>query len=244
MGESLVNVNKLTPGMTLSKPVFIDGTKITLLDRGVTLDNDKIEMLKKIGISGAFVYGNPDTVSSRPSQPVPAASTDGAASDGISTPQPPLPLSSDSPTRPGASRTGTEDSAKPSSQSSNRDFKILVVDDEKDICVYVKDVLENYNYEVIITTSGAEAMELIKTDSNITVLFLDIMMPELNGFELLKRIRAEAKRPIQVIMVTARRTMQDVLMAKELGVIGYVTKPFDPERLVKVLENAISLRAS
>lgn len=220
--------------MTLSKPVYIDGTKITLLDRGVTLDDDKIEMLKKIGVSGAFVYGSADSVSAPvpppretpapPSPPHPAVPP-AAATAAPPAPQPPAP-------------------APPQAEKKNRDFKVLVVDDEKDICIYVKDVLENYQYDVAMTTSGLEAIEMIKKDPSINVLFLDIMMPEMNGFEVLKRVRGEARRNIQVVMITARRTMQDVLMAKELGVIGYVTKPFDPERLVKVLENAISLRAS
>ncbi|HPG57598.1 MAG TPA: response regulator, partial [Candidatus Wallbacteria bacterium] len=78
----------------------------------------------------------------------------------------------------------------------------------------------------------------ISGDEQIDTVFLDLMMPEVGGLELLKRIRSEIKRNINAVIVTAKKSMQDLIMAKELGISGYLTKPFDPGKLVIIANQA------
>ncbi len=191
--EKSVATGELEVGMRLSKPVYVEGTKIVLINKDVILDASNINILKQLGIGDAFIYE--DGRYAGPAKPL--------ASDAV----------------------------EPAT-------KILVVDDEPEICHYIKDVLENSGYRVVCANSAGEAWDIINDDCLIDTLFLDLMMPEVNGFDLLKRIRAEIKRNINVIIVTAKRSMQDIITVKELGISGYLTKPFDPQKLVVVANQA------
>ncbi len=205
--EKIINVTDLTIGLKLSKPVYMENTKVVLVNKDVVLDLNIINMLKSLKITYVFIYGEDESQKNAPPAP-PAEEVPNLAT---------FPL------------------VKQSKLS-----KILIVDDEKDICMYIKDVLENSNYETVTALSAKEAWGYLINDPDINMVFLDIMMPETNGFELLKKIKGELGRSLNVVMVTARKTMQDVIMAKELGVAGYITKPFDPERLVKIAELALA----
>ena len=114
--------------------------------------------------------------------------------------------------------------------------KVLVVDDEMDICNYMKDIIEEKEHKVLTATSAMEAWDHLVSDPHISTVFLDIKMPEVNGFELLKVIKTQLPRPVEVVMVTASRSMQDVILANQLGARDFVMKPFKPERLIQALD--------
>ena len=115
-----------------------------------------------------------------------------------------------------------------------REYTVFVVDDASVNRRILESALEK---TYVVESFGGAAECLERLQKKIPDLFLlDVDMPEIDGFEFLKRVKSQLKRPVNVVMVTARKTMQDVVMAKELGVCGYITKPFDPERLVKIVE--------
>lgn len=110
--------------------------------------------------------------------------------------------------------------------------KILVVDDEKDLLDLVKYNLEISGFEVLTAEKGREGLSLAENSSP-DLLVLDVMLPDLLGFEILRRLRAAEKtKELPVIMLTARGEESDVLVGFELGASDYVTKPFSPRELV------------
>lgn len=109
-------------------------------------------------------------------------------------------------------------------------MKILVVDDEQRMRTLVKDFLIHNNYEVLEAANGQEALDIFWQNSDIDLIILDIMMPVLDGYQVLKEIRKESKIP--VIMLSAKAEERDELRGFEMGVDEYVTKPFSPKLLV------------
>lgn len=107
--------------------------------------------------------------------------------------------------------------------------KILVVDDEKDIVDIIEFYLKNENYEVIKSYSASEALEHIYGEE-IELAILDIMMPEIDGMKLCRKIRENYNFPI--IMLTARVNDLDKINGLTMGADDYVTKPFKPLELV------------
>ncbi len=108
--------------------------------------------------------------------------------------------------------------------------KILVVDDEMRMRKLVRDFLEKEGYEVLEAADGVEAMDQFYKDKNIALIILDVMMPKMDGWQVLREIRQTSKVP--VIMLTARSEERDELQGFELGVDEYVSKPFSPKILV------------
>lgn len=109
------------------------------------------------------------------------------------------------------------------------DTRILVVDDERAITDLVGIYLRNEGYNVTLAYTGAEAARAILT-SEFDLAVLDIMLPDIDGFELLRTIRAEHTYP--VIMLTARDSQTDKIEGLSLGADDYVVKPFRPLELV------------
>ena len=105
-------------------------------------------------------------------------------------------------------------------------LKILVVDDEARMRKLVKDFLSIKGFLVMEAADGEEAMETFFAQKDIALLILDVMMPKMNGWEVLKTIRQYSRVP--VIMLTARGEESDELMGFELGVDEYISKPFSP----------------
>jgi CheY-like chemotaxis protein len=106
--------------------------------------------------------------------------------------------------------------------------KILIVDDEPFNVDYLEQELEDLGHETLSVSNGAEALKLIDSDAPDLVL-LDIMMPEIDGFQVLEQIKSrEATRDIPVIMISALDDMPSVVKCIELGAEDYLTKPFDP----------------
>lgn len=106
--------------------------------------------------------------------------------------------------------------------------RILVVDDEKTIVKGLKFNLEKEGYEVFTAYDGEEALRVFN-ESNPDLIVLDLMLPELDGFEVCRRIRKGSDVPI--VMLTARGEDIDKILGLELGADDYVTKPFNPREL-------------
>ncbi len=112
---------------------------------------------------------------------------------------------------------------------------ILVVDDEERMRKLIKDFLKAKGYSIIEAEDGEKALEVFEGNKNkITLILLDVMMPKLDGWSVLRQIRQESKIPI--IMLTARGEEQDELFGFELGVDEYISKPFSPKILVARVE--------
>jgi two-component system KDP operon response regulator KdpE len=105
---------------------------------------------------------------------------------------------------------------------------ILVVDDEAPIQRFIRTELEAQDYRVLVASSGAEALERVEDDRPDLVL-LDVMMPDMDGFETLRRLRQHSAVP--VIMLTARAGDMDKIRGLQTGADDYITKPFNPEEL-------------
>jgi DNA-binding response OmpR family regulator len=108
-------------------------------------------------------------------------------------------------------------------------YKILAVDDEKRMVRFIQLNLEQDGFQVITAYNGKEAIEAVRTQLPDLIL-LDIMMPDLNGFEVLKKIREVSSVP--VIMLTAKGEEDDRIQGLELGADDYITKPFSPREMV------------
>lgn len=119
--------------------------------------------------------------------------------------------------------------------------KILVVDDEFRMRKLINDFLSAKGFEVIEAADGEEAVDRFCGDKDIALILLDVMMPKMNGWEVLKAIRKISRVPI--IMLTARGEEQDELQGFHLGVDEYITKPFSPKILTARVD-AILRRAS
>lgn len=116
-------------------------------------------------------------------------------------------------------------------------YRILVVDDEKGICKNIERILSKNNYEVVCALSAVEALERMKTES-FDLMIADIVMPGMNGLELLKLVKNEW--PItRVLMMTAYASTDTAVRAIRLGALDYVSKPFTPDELRTVVRKAI-----
>ena len=120
-------------------------------------------------------------------------------------------------------------------------IKILVVDDETRMRKLVRDFLVRKDYEVYEADNGEEALDIFYEEKGIALVILDVMMPKLNGWEVVREIRQTSKVPI--IMLTAKSGEDDELLGFELGVDEYISKPFSPKILVARVE-AILRRAN
>ena len=112
---------------------------------------------------------------------------------------------------------------------------ILVVDDELRMRKLIKDFLAAKGYSILEAEDGEKGLEVYEENKNkISLILLDVMMPKLDGWSVLRQIRQESKVPI--IMLTARGEEQDELFGFELGVDEYISKPFSPKILVARVE--------
>ena len=113
-------------------------------------------------------------------------------------------------------------------------LKILVVDDETRLRKLVKDFLKKNGYDVLEASDGEEALDIFFSDNTISLVVCDIMMPKLNGYEVVKEIRRHSDVPI--ILLTAKGEESDQLAGFDLGIDEYISKPFSPRILVARVE--------
>ncbi|MCX7770833.1 MAG: response regulator transcription factor [Proteobacteria bacterium] len=108
---------------------------------------------------------------------------------------------------------------------------ILIIDDEEDIREVLSAVLKIQGFEVLTAESGLKGIEIFRSNSNsISLILLDVMLPDIDGFQIIQVLRKESKMPI--IMLTAKDRTSDKILGLELGADDYVVKPFDTSELL------------
>lgn len=107
--------------------------------------------------------------------------------------------------------------------------KILVVDDDQNICELLRLYIEKEGFEVVIANDGRQALKMFDTESP-DLIMLDIMLPELDGWQVCREIRKKSQCPI--IMLTAKGEVFDKVLGLELGADDYVVKPFEAKEVV------------
>ena len=118
---------------------------------------------------------------------------------------------------------------------------VLVVEDEPEIIILVRRSLRMRNLEVWQAVSGAQALGILE-EKKPDLILLDIMMPDMDGFEVCRHIKAMPKcATIPIVFLTVRDQQEDMQRAKECGAAGYLTKPFDPFRLGEEVERYLKL---
>lgn len=109
--------------------------------------------------------------------------------------------------------------------------KVLILEDEDNIRSFVVINLKRSGYDVVEAASGQEALDQLQMNPDISVAILDIMLPDIDGFEVCRRIRATSKQ-MGIIMLTARTQEMDKVTGLMTGADDYVTKPFSPAELM------------
>ncbi|AET67917.1 response regulator with CheY-like receiver domain and winged-helix DNA-binding domain [Desulfosporosinus orientis DSM 765] len=118
---------------------------------------------------------------------------------------------------------------------------ILIVDDDKNICKLINLYLKKAEYETTICHDGSKAIDLIQK-TKVDLVLLDLMIPEINGWEVCKLLKIEHNIP--VIMVSARDVIKDKIAGFDAGADDYIVKPFDPEELVARVKARLKSRTS
>ena len=124
----------------------------------------------------------------------------------------------------------------------DQSIRILVVDDEPDIRRICRILLETGGYTVLEAATGAEAVEQVRQHPELDLILMDIMMPNLNGWDTARRIRSmkrsDAER-VPVIAMSANAFAEDIINSRISGMDEHLTKPLEPARLVNVLKDCI-----
>lgn len=111
-------------------------------------------------------------------------------------------------------------------------YRLLIVDDVTDNIQVAMNMLREQNYNFSFAMNGNDALELVK-ENNFDLILLDIMMPGLDGFEVCKRLKADARfKDIPVIFLTAKADVDSISKGFALGAVDYITKPFHAEELI------------
>jgi DNA-binding response OmpR family regulator len=116
--------------------------------------------------------------------------------------------------------------------------KVLVIEDEEGLRDILKTYITNNGYEALIAENGTAGLEYFNNNSNISIVLLDIMLPDISGWSILKTIRGKSKVP--VMMITARSEEYDKLLGFELGADDYVVKPFSPKEVIARIKAILS----
>ncbi|UCC67718.1 MAG: response regulator [Armatimonadota bacterium] len=118
--------------------------------------------------------------------------------------------------------------------------KVLAVDDERHIVRLIQVNLERAGYQVATAFDGPEALKKVEAERP-DLIVLDVMMPKMDGFEVLKRLQANPEtREIPVVMLTAKAQDADVFRGWSSGVSAYLTKPFNPLELITFVKRILS----
>lgn len=117
--------------------------------------------------------------------------------------------------------------------------RILVIDDEEYMGWVIKKAFSKFEYEVLITLSGSEGLKIIE-EKSVDLVILDLRMPDMDGMEVLKRIKA-MQLEMPVIMITAHGTIDTAIKSMKEGAFDYITKPFDIDELIMQAEKAMEM---
>ncbi|BAY11561.1 response regulator [Calothrix sp. NIES-2098] len=118
--------------------------------------------------------------------------------------------------------------------------RILVIDDEKNLCTVIQACLENFGrWQVLVAQSGSEGLALATTEHPDAIL-LDVMMPDIDGMALFQKLQDNSTTcEIPVILLTAKVQTVDLNQFAQLGVAGVIAKPFDPLRLSEIVASTL-----
>ena len=123
--------------------------------------------------------------------------------------------------------------------------KLLIVDDEAHIRMLIEQTLEELEdegVEFLTAENGEEALQIIQAE-NPQLVFLDVMMPKMNGMEVCRRVKKElALQNIYIVLLTAKGQELDRLKGQEVGADVYMTKPFDPEVILNKAREILELQ--
>ena len=114
---------------------------------------------------------------------------------------------------------------------------ILIIDDDSKLTDLLMEFLGSFKYNVEAKHTPEEGLEYLKTNNNVNVIILDIMLPGMDGFQVLRKIRENLSIPI--IMLTARGEVTDRIVGLELGADDYLPKPFEPRELLARLQSIL-----
>jgi DNA-binding NarL/FixJ family response regulator len=117
--------------------------------------------------------------------------------------------------------------------------RLLLIDDDPNLILLVKDYLEFRGYEVITAENGREALEVLSKETP-DMIICDVMMPEMDGYSLVEHVRKDAKTSwIPVLFLSAKGQSQDRVRGLNTGADVYMVKPFEPEELVAQVESSL-----
>lgn len=117
--------------------------------------------------------------------------------------------------------------------------KILVVEDEEGLREIISDTLEIYDYEVLLADNGKKAIEIIETHPNIHLVLSDFSMPEMDGLQLFKWLK-NCYPMVKFVLMSGMSKIDSTQSALDLGMDGYINKPFDDEEIIDTLEEALN----
>ncbi len=114
---------------------------------------------------------------------------------------------------------------------------ILLIDDDEKLALLLREYFSRYDLHLLNETHPVKGIELIESNTEISLVILDIMLPEIDGFEACRRIRKTSDIPI--LMLTARGDVMDRIIGLEIGADDYLAKPFEPRELVARIHNIL-----
>ena len=115
---------------------------------------------------------------------------------------------------------------------------VLIIDDDKELCILMKKCVEQENLSAVVAHGGLEGLRLLEENKDTcSLIILDVMMPDMNGFQVLQEIRK--KNNVPVLMLTAKSDEEDKVSGLRLGADDYLTKPFDMDELIARIASLI-----
>ena len=122
--------------------------------------------------------------------------------------------------------------------------KVLIVDDEAYIRLLMEQTLEDFEdqgIEILTAGNGEEALKIIQTEAP-NLVFLDVMMPKMNGFEVCQAVKRDLRyKDVFIVLLTAKGQEFDRLRGEQVGADVYMTKPFDPDELIEITKKVFAL---
>ncbi|MFP3860493.1 MAG: PleD family two-component system response regulator [Bacteroidales bacterium] len=119
--------------------------------------------------------------------------------------------------------------------------RILVIDDMSTHLLLLQSILEEEGYNVITVDNGEDALKIIEKDNNLDMILLDIMMPGIDGFEVLRRMdTSEDKEKLPIIIVSAKTDTWSIKNAMDLGAYDYITKPLNIHDIRNKVNSALN----
>ena len=115
--------------------------------------------------------------------------------------------------------------------------KILIVDDDRELCALMKKCVEKERFSAVVAYTGEEGLRLLRESKDFVLVILDVMMPEMDGFQVLEKIRQKSNVP--VLMLTAKDGEEDKVSGLQAGADDYLTKPFGIKELIARIHSLV-----